>query len=654
MVRIFLALLLASVVYPLRLTYSAWTGCPPASPDGGEIAYIHDFNYSTELFTMNADGSNPVRLTTRVGPDRHGVWSPDGSRIAFVGNSNGELAYTDSDIYVMQADGSAVVNLTQKPEGYWFPSWSPDGKEILFVQSQYQIGVVDVDAGKIRLLTTEPYEYYNPIWSPDGGKIADIRAEQNLEIQHVWIMDADGANPVQLTSDSHRDWNPVWSPDGSQLLFVRSLEYGNNAIYTIKADGSDERRLTIEPVDDSQPTWSPDGGRIAFSRVDEVWVMDADGSNASVLAEADEDVFSVHGLEWSPDGASILYEMLKVTGQGVNLYTVAVSDGSVTYLAQNEIMSNYATWSPDSAHILFTSDRERSAAELRLKEVFGAKPRRVVGGYNLGAPVWSPDSSVIALSAEIDGDDGIFTVGGDGHGLTYLSTESGGRRPAWSPDGARLAYELDGDIWVMNADGANPKQLTHEPVEEEYPLWSPDGQRIAYQKAYSTTLSVGGRMDAIFAMRADGSAQTQLTGYDLVLNWNERAGYSWAPESNQMVYSSWRPCGDDPPLQGASVDIPPRLRNLCHVNVTNGSVTTLIDGLLDYGYPQWSPDGRRISVGVGDPFATGAPTGLYILDLSNDEFYRVSNTSYGAAWSPDGTKMAVADSGIVVVEAVEQ
>ena len=107
-------------------------GTPSWSPDGSKIAFaavrnvnrVDLWNSDLDIFVMNADGTNPVRLTEDARFNWAPSWSPDGKGIAFVRATHDDI--TDCDIYVMNADGTGLVNLTQSPGvGEWHPSWKP-------------------------------------------------------------------------------------------------------------------------------------------------------------------------------------------------------------------------------------------------------------------------------------------------------------------------------------------------------------------------------------------------------------------------------------------------------------------------------------------------------------------------------------------------
>ena len=217
-----------------RLTdHVNYDGNPAWSPDGQRIAFTSDRDGNREIYVMDADGGNPTRLTQNDGDDVDPTWSPDGQRIAFTSDRDG-----NREIYVMDADGGNPTRLTQNDSDNRISRWSPDGQHIAFTSGR-------------------------------GG---------NAE---VYVMDADGSNPINLTQNDGYDGIPGWSPDGQRIAFTSDRD-GNDEIYVMDADGGNPTRLTQNDGYDFDPTWSPDGQRIAFmSDRDgnrEIYVMAADGT----------------------------------------------------------------------------------------------------------------------------------------------------------------------------------------------------------------------------------------------------------------------------------------------------------------------------------------------------------------------------------------
>ena len=200
---------------------------PSWSPDGKRIAFvsyrdgkvhaIHGWPTS-EIYVMDADGGNPQNLTNNSDDDFHPAWSPDGKRIAFTsykdGHFIGEFEIT-SEIYLMDADGGNQQRLTENRKNDWSPSWSPDGERIAFSSDRKgdfvnsEIYVMDADGGNLQRLTENRDWDYAPSWSPDGKRIAFSSDGDNKQAD-IYVMDADGGNQQKITNHPRDDGSPAW------------------------------------------------------------------------------------------------------------------------------------------------------------------------------------------------------------------------------------------------------------------------------------------------------------------------------------------------------------------------------------------------------------------------------------------------------------
>ncbi len=198
----------------------------------GRVAFTSNRDGNREIYVMNADGTNQVRLTNNSVVDDHPTWSPDGTKISFVSEkTSGGFA-----IFMMNADGTNKIEITpiNFVDGYaYWPQliwtdffsmdWSPDGTQIVF-QDNYDIVIVNADGSNRHAITDGTAYDLEPAWSPDGLKIVFSRDpidDGGLQFGRLSTMNIDGSN-IQFLPNAFQgqEYAPKWSPLGDKILFV--------------------------------------------------------------------------------------------------------------------------------------------------------------------------------------------------------------------------------------------------------------------------------------------------------------------------------------------------------------------------------------------------------------------------------------------------
>jgi Tol biopolymer transport system component/DNA-binding winged helix-turn-helix (wHTH) protein len=420
--------------------------------------------------------------------------------------------------------------------------------------------------------------------SPDGKYVAHVIVDSGK--QSLWVRQTVMTSNVEIIPPTDVIYRGLTFSRDSNFIYY--LAYGKNlgigSIYQVPVLGGVPVKI-IEDVD-SPITFSPDGRQIAFVRIyprereSALMIADSDGSNERALAvKKMPDEISERGPAWSPDGSVIACasHRLDQNGSHINIIGISPSDGSEQLLTPKQW--NYVgqiAWLSDGREFVVVGGEKESCVlfeQLWHVTYPAGEVRRIINDlYGYSGVSLSSDSSTL-VSIQSLRMSRIFTAENEDENQAapitsgigdYMSDRLG---MAWTPDG-RLVYSSaasgNPDIWIMNADGTNPKQLTMDARGDFLPSVTPDGRYIVFVSERAGPAN-------IWRMNIDGSNPVRLT--DGIGEFTPKL----FPDGQWVIYYSDN--GDNP--------------GVWKVSIEGGAPVRIREGY--FGHPTVSPDGKMIA-----------------------------------------------------------
>ncbi len=419
------------------------------------------FGYAGDLWVVSRGGGDARRLTAGAGLETHPVISPDGSRVAFAGQYDGNL-----DVYVVPIEGGVPRRLTYHPDPDLPVAWTPDGKSVLFRSTRNAHGrftrlfTVPLTGGlptELSLPMAEEASY-----SPDGTRLAYVpftntrafpggyiawKKYRGGSVPFVWIADLKTSAIEKIPHKDSNDFNPLWI--GSRVYFLSDRD-GATTLYAYDCKSREVACVLPSNGADIKSASACDDA-IVFDRIDGLYVYDLRSGKADKLRvkvrgdlpgvrpKVEKVGKQIQNVGLSPTGARVVVE---ARGE---ILTVPVDKGHARNLTNTPgVAERDPAWSPNGKWIAYFSD-ESGEYELHVTPQTGLgetkkfKPGDAPSFYY--SPRWSPDSKRIAYT---DKRKNLWYIDLASGKSTKVDTDpialGGSPEAAWSPDGAWIAY----------------------------------------------------------------------------------------------------------------------------------------------------------------------------------------------------------------------
>jgi len=396
------------------------------------------------------------------------AFSPDGNQIAFAW----EREHGDnSDLYVKQIGPDQPLRLTNDTAVDTYPAWSPDGRYIAFFRQSAERSAFYLipSLGGHERKVADVFQYQHPTlshsqyYSPDGKFLAVADKDSQNQPFAIYLLSTETGEKLKITSpprETEGDFYPGFSPDGKSLAFIRSACLETSDIYLVSLAGGEPRRLTFDNASILGFAWTPDGREIVFSSrrgssLHSLWRMPVAGGMPQRVPAVGQKAISP---TFSYQGHHLAYTQVL---DDLNVWCLKMDAArrgrSVARLISSTLADEGADYSPDGRRIVFASNRTGDFG-IWICNQDGTNPVQLVnrGSYLTGTPRWSPD----------------------GHWIAYDSRST-------DSDRAGSAH-----IYIVSADGGEPRRLTAEICENVIPSWSRDGKWIYYSSTRTGGMQV--------------------------------------------------------------------------------------------------------------------------------------------------------------------
>jgi len=514
---------------------------PAWSPDGRALAYTANIDGIPQVMRRELGATTALQLTRGTAPARSPFWAPDGTRVYFL---RGPIPGLWSVSAVGGEPELVILNATSA-------ALHPHDGRIVFARGG-RLMVSGPGAKDAQPLGQAPFDGTAAVpspgaapllvhkFSPDGTKLAVLLNNQ------LWLLSYPGgaAREVRL-----RDLEGVlfdWMPDSRHVVSVRVLDGQGVGLSLIDTEAGTTRIILTSPVMLMDPTVSPDGKHLAFVTGDDRWklieVTLADGRVRELGSGVRFSMFP----SLSPDGTRLAFSDGSGAPDGaIREMTLASTGETVTRtiaVIERRQVAEHVQWSPDGARILFSA-LSSAGSTLMVAPAGGGRPLPV----DANAPMsrggsWSPDGTRIAYRRQIGDEHQIVSVRvGTSAAPDVLKRWPAGetlRLPqSWSPDGRWILIRQGASVSLLASDGSSERPLFSTSGFSEFSrsVFSRDGREVLMLRG--DTSASGRRAWQLFATDIASGSERVMTTLDLPRTAENVSGLSLSPDGRRLYTS---------------------------------------------------------------------------------------------------------------------
>ncbi len=494
-----------------------WLRDVKIAPDGQTIA----FTYKGDIYTVPTVGGTAVRLTTSPSYETSPIWSPDGSKIAFASDRNGNM-----DIFVMPSTGGAPKRLTSNSANETPEAFTPDGSAVYFSASiqdpassamhpsavMSEVYSVPTDGGAAVQVLGTPAQRI--AFMPDGNSFLyqDVKGFENEWRKHhtssvtrdIWLYDGTTGQHRNITARPGEDRDPA--PDGQgNFYFLAERDGGSFNVYRAPMDNpAAVTQLTAFATHPVRFLSRANDGTLAFTYDGEIYTLQPGSAPAkvaiSIVNDAADNIETIAPrASWgvpSPDGKEMAF-----TARG-DVFVTSVEYNTTRRITDTAATESHLSWGNDNRTLYYTSERDGhfniyKATIARSTDpnfanatLINEQPVIAADDIERTYPQLSPDGKQLAFIQDrtklmvMNVDDGTVRQLTDGSTKTR---REGGFSYEWSPDSRWIVMEiLDNkhdpyaDIALLNVADGTYTNLTQSGYEDQTPRFSPDGKTITF------------------------------------------------------------------------------------------------------------------------------------------------------------------------------